>query len=80
MFLRILAYLMTPIEFLVSTAQIFKTETENTTLLKLNWLLTTSKIACTNLNVIKCILRIIKENMIKVSLYDQLIFEFRIRN
>lgn len=61
---------MTPIECLVHIDKLFKDEIGCSTILKLNWLLTTSKIACVNLNVIKIIIHVIKENIIKVRNYN----------
>lgn len=61
---------MTPIECLVpSIGQHAEADIEctSTTILKLNWLLSTSKIAFANLKAIRRITHIIKENIIKVS-------------
>lgn len=62
---------MTPIECLVPPiGQCVgeNTECSGTTVLKLNWLLSTSKIAFANLKAIRRITHIIKDNIIKVSI------------
>lgn len=60
---------MTPIECLLPVGQLSGEDIGCLTILKLNWLLSTSKNACINIKAIKRLTDIIKENLIKVSIF-----------
>lgn len=61
---------MTPIESLMPVDNDAEEETGCSTIFKLNWLLSTNKVACANIKAIKRILQIIRDNIIKVSLMN----------
>jgi len=60
---------MTPIEYLLPVNERSEDEIGCLTILKLNWMLLTSKKACAEVNAIKRILDIMKENIRKVCLF-----------
>lgn len=57
---------MTPIECLMSVSQLSGQDIDCLTVLKLNWMLSTSKNAFADLKVVKRIIDTIKGNMAKV--------------
>lgn len=59
---------MLPIEYLIPANQMANDEIRFATMINLNWALTTSKVACANINTIKRIIQIINESRMKVSL------------
>lgn len=61
---------MTPIESLMPVDSDTEEETGCSTIFKLNWLLSTNKVACANIKAIKRILQIIRDNIMKVSLIN----------
>lgn len=60
---------MTPIDCLLPVNQLSGEDFGFLTILKLNWLLTTSKNAWANLEAIKRLTDIIKEKLVKASLF-----------
>ncbi|VVC44778.1 Timeless protein [Cinara cedri] len=70
--IKILVNIMTPIERLVQIDQFCKDENGYSTVLKHNRMLATNKIAFNNVNAIKRVIHVIKENILKLSSYQGL--------